>query len=105
MPGSSIVHELGEMEGTETVTLPEAEMAAHTHAARASNAPGDDNDPNDKLIARPAGRNIYAPPANLVSMAFEAMKPVGNGVPHNNMMPFNVINFCIAMQGVFPARP
>jgi microcystin-dependent protein len=37
-------------------------------------------------------------------MAFQAIAPTGSGLPHNNMMPFVVVNFCIAQQGIFPAR-
>jgi microcystin-dependent protein len=38
-------------------------------------------------------------------MAFQALAPAGSSLPHNNIQPSLVVNFCIAMQGVFPARP
>jgi microcystin-dependent protein len=38
-------------------------------------------------------------------MAFQTLAPAGGSLPHNNMMPYLVVNFCIALQGVFPARP
>jgi microcystin-dependent protein len=39
-----------------------------------------------------------------VNLAFNALAPVGGSLPHNNMMPYLTLNFCIAMQGVFPPR-
>ncbi|MGA9335525.1 MAG: phage tail protein, partial [Rudaea sp.] len=41
---------------------------------------------------------------NLVSMAPEALAPAGGDQPHNNMQPYLTLNFCIALQGVFPPR-
>jgi microcystin-dependent protein len=37
-------------------------------------------------------------------MAQQALAPAGGGAPHNNMMPFLTLNFCIALQGIFPQR-
>jgi microcystin-dependent protein len=37
-------------------------------------------------------------------MATQALPPAGGSVPHNNLMPYLVVNFCIALQGVFPPR-
>jgi microcystin-dependent protein len=37
-------------------------------------------------------------------MAFQALAPAGGSLPHNNMMPYLTVNFCIAMQGIFPPR-
>ena len=38
-------------------------------------------------------------------MAFQALPPAGGGLPHNNMQPYLTLNFCIALQGIFPQRP
>jgi microcystin-dependent protein len=38
-------------------------------------------------------------------MAPQSLSPAGGSLPHNNMMPYLTLNFCIALQGVFPARP
>jgi len=40
-----------------------------------------------------------------VIMAPQALPPAGGGLPHNNMQPYLTLNFCIALQGVFPQRP
>ena len=99
------LRDLGEQGGEETVTLLVSEIPLHTHQLRGTTALGDDNDPPDKLLARTAGRNIYGVAQNLVNMAFQALPPAGGGLPHNNMQPYLTLNFCLAMQGVFPPRP
>ena len=38
-------------------------------------------------------------------MGFQALAPAGGGLPHNNMQPYLTLNFCIALQGIFPQRP
>ena len=42
---------------------------------------------------------------DIVQMAAQALAPAGGSLPHNNMQPYLTLNFCIALQGVFPARP
>jgi microcystin-dependent protein len=97
------LRDLGETGGSETVTLLATEMPLHSHVLRASTAEADDNDPNGNALARPTSA-MYAPAAPAVAMAPQALIPAGGGLPHNNMQPFLVLNFCIAMQGVFPPR-
>jgi microcystin-dependent protein len=43
--------------------------------------------------------------ANVTNMNFASLTPSGGSLPHNNLMPYLVLNFCIALQGVFPPRP
>lgn len=104
-PGLSS-HDLGETAGTETVTLSQNELPAHTHPVTAANVPGAVKAPSpDVGLDRTSGGNIYlTPPANLVPMA--ANNPAANvgDQPHNNMMPYTVLNFIIALQGIYPSR-
>ena len=53
------------------------------------------------------GATPYLPPAGapLVAMAPQALSPAGGGLPHNNLQPYLTLNFCIALQGIFPPRP
>jgi microcystin-dependent protein len=101
-PGLSL-YDLGETGGSETVTLLQSEIPSHSHGARGS---GDDDD-----ATLPGGNAYgqlsvaYGPAANLQGMAPEALAPAGGDQPHNNLQPYLTLNFCIAMQGVFPARP
>jgi microcystin-dependent protein len=104
-PGLSL-HDLGETGGSQFVTLLESEIPTHSHNLMAQGAPADTNVPANDSIARVVGATPYLPPAGapLVSMAPNALAPAGGGLPHNNMMPFLTLNFCIALQGVFPPR-
>ena len=97
----------GETGGSETVTLLESEIPAHTHALRAYGIdPADVQAPQAGVVlGRSSGGSAYeASPAGLVGMAPDMLAPSGGDLPHNNMMPYLTLNFCIALQGVFPPR-
>lgn len=104
-PGLSL-HDLGETGGSETVTLLESEIPAHSHALQAQNAPADTNLPAGDSIARVIGATPYLPPAGapLVALSDQALAPAGGDQPHNNLQPFLTFYFSIALQGVFPPR-
>jgi microcystin-dependent protein len=102
-PGLSL-HDLGETGGSETVTLLESEIPSHSHGLRASLDDADLAQPSPLRSLAKATANLYAAgPAN-TAMAPEALPPAGGDQPHNNMMPYLTLNFCIALQGVFPPR-
>jgi microcystin-dependent protein len=104
-PGLSL-HDLGETGGSDTVTLLQSEMPAHTHQLRGNSAVGDDPAPGANSFARPSSTQVYQTTTNtnLVAMAPEALPPAGGSLPHNNMQPYLTLNFNIALQGVFPPR-
>ena len=104
-PGLSL-HDLGETGGSETVTLLESEMPAHSHTLRAVSQPGDLADPTGRSIARGSAGNPYQSITNqnIVQMAPQTLAPAGGDQPHNNLQPFLTFYFNIAMQGVFPPR-
>lgn len=105
-PGLS-QRDLGESGGEDTVTLLGSEMPAHAHAVRGNNALGDSPTPAGNTLARFGSLNAYQQEtvANLVAMAPEGLPPAGGSQPHNNLQPYLTLNFCIALQGVFPPRP
>ena len=105
-PGLSL-HDLGEMSGSQFVTLLESEMPFHNHLVQAFPSPGNVNTGDPTLaLARSKGGSAYkAAPGKSVTMAFQEISPAGGSLPHNNMQPYLTLNFCIALQGVFPARP
>src|ERR1051325_4333628 len=106
-PGLS-TYDLGEMGGTPTVTLLESEIPVHSHTFSANAVAGDTNSPAPTVsLARATNATPYKPDqsTNLVNFAFQAVGPAGGSLPHNNMMPYLTLNFCIALQGIFPARP
>lgn len=104
-PGLSL-HDLGEQGGTETVTLLDSEIPAHTHTVRASSDPAEVQAPGaGRALARSQNAQAYSTsPSGPVGMAPQAVAPVGGDAPHNNMQPFLTVQFCIALQGVYPPR-
>lgn len=103
------LRDLGETGGAQFVTLLESEMPSHSHNVIAQVPVADTNLATDNVLARSSvgGTTPYQPPAGapLVPMALpQALGPAGGSLPHNNMQPFLTLNFCIAMQGVFPPR-
>jgi microcystin-dependent protein len=104
-PGLSL-HDLGETGGSDTVSLLESEMPAHSHAQMASNQPGEDASPANEALARSVGASLYQSVTNqnIVQLAGQAIAPAGGDQPHNNLQPYLTLNFCIALQGVYPPR-
>ena len=104
-PGLSL-HDLGETGGSETVTLNGSEMPSHPHNLMATAVTGTQSLPTSNSISRVSGATPYLPPAGapLVSFSPDAVTPTGGDQPHNNMQPYLTLNFCIALQGVFPPR-
>lgn len=97
---------LGEMGGAETTTLIVSEIPQHTHVLQANGFQGDNVAPGaGKSIAASTGGAVFAsgsPP--LTQMAPQALPTAGGSLPHNNLQPYLVLNFCIALQGIFPPR-
>lgn len=103
-PGLSL-HDLGESGGSETVTLLESEIPAHTHALMSNAAAANRTNPVGNSPARVAGAAPYVPAAApSAQLAPEALAPAGGDQPHNNLQPYLTFYFCIALQGVFPPR-
>jgi microcystin-dependent protein len=94
-------HTLGERGGETAHTLSQSEMPTHTHPFNASSAAGNTSVPTG-ILATP--RNAaYAAPGALVALNAASSASVGGSQAHNNMQPFLVLNFVIALQGIFPS--
>lgn len=102
-PGLSL-HDLGESGGTETVTLLESEMPAHSHGVRVTTEPGEISGPQGSSIARSGSGNVYASGEPAVTMSPGQLATAGGSIPHNNMQPYLTCYFNIALQGVYPPR-
>lgn len=103
-PGLSL-HDLGETGGSETVTLLESEIPAHSHTVNASRQDGISREAVDQMPAAGVGGIVaYAAPGALTMMNPSALTPAGGDQPHNNLQPYLTLNFNIALQGVFPPR-
>lgn len=103
-PGLSL-HDLGETGGSDTVSLLESEMPSHSHQLRADVLdPADTNVVSSNAsFALSTGGMLYQSSGNATA-SDQALAPAGGDQPHNNMMPYLTLNFCIALQGVFPPR-
>lgn len=102
-PGLSL-HDLGETGGSETVTLLVSEIPGHNHVAQAHSGLSTQTNPVGNAWS---GSNVSkqwlgAPDGSLMNP--QALGIAGGGQPHNNMQPYLTLNFCIALQGVFPPR-
>jgi microcystin-dependent protein len=96
---------IGEMAGSENVTLLQSEIPLHTHVLGGSQDRSDDlGSPANNMLPG-GGVDLYgANTGPYELMALTELAPTGGSLPHNNMMPYLCLNFCIAMQGVFPPR-
>ena len=98
---------IGEQSGVASVTLLSSEIPVHSHSVNAVGDPGDLQAPSAvRAIARSGNGFAYVSgsPSLNVNFAFSALPPAGGGLPHNNMQPYLTLNYCIALQGIFPSR-
>lgn len=93
---------LGQRGGEQAHTLSISELPTHSHAVSASSTTADAPVPTGDLLAAGTGP-VYAPAGNLVSLASGHVANVGGSQAHLNMQPFLTLNFCIALQGIFPS--
>jgi microcystin-dependent protein len=95
-------HTLGEKGGEQAHTLSIAELPTHVHVANGSSAAGNAAPPANNLLAGTPAL-IYNAPASLVALQPGTITNTGGSQAHLNMQPFLVLNFCIALQGIFPS--
>ena len=101
------LYDLGQVSGVETVTLLQSEIPLHTHQlkdhdidAAELNAPAP-----DRALAKSVNANAYHTLQSPQNITPQTLTPAGGSLPHNNMMAYLTLNYCIALQGVFPPRP
>ena len=110
-------HNLGEAAGSTSVTINIQQLPTHTHLqnARTEVVPVEqaNQDPTNKFLASAqlalqggftSPVSLYTQPANLTALNAASISNTGGSQPHNNMMPYLVLNFVIALQGIFPSR-
>ncbi len=97
---------IGTAAGEAAHTLSAVEMPTHAHALRASAKTAASSSPNGGVLALPArgGTPAYAAATSLVPLSPAAISASGGGQPHENMPPFLVMNFIIALEGIYPSR-
>ncbi len=111
-PGLSNRHQ-GDLGGTESVTLTQAELPLHTHGLAANSTNGAVSNPSGALLANAqvtvdrgntVNGNSYLQGSPNTTMSPQAIQPAGGSQPHENMQPYLVMNYIICLQGVFPPR-
>jgi len=96
-------HTLGEAAGSTAVTVNIQQLPTHVHPLQASgNSQGTSADPTNGVFA--PVNNGYVAPQSLATLSPQSVTSVGGSQPHNNMMPYLVLNFIIALQGIFPSQ-
>ncbi|HEX2052536.1 MAG TPA: tail fiber protein [Actinomycetota bacterium] len=99
-------HAQGEAAGETAHTLTNSEMPQHIHAVQGTSNSTDPNGTNvpvgNLLAAGPS--EIYAGPASPVALTPSTLTNAGGTQPHENRAPYLALNFCIALQGLFPSR-
>jgi microcystin-dependent protein len=98
-------HTLGERGGEQAHTLSISETPIHTHVANATQTIATGNAPTSSLmLATSTPQSMYGAATNFVLMSPATVTNAGGSQAHLNMQPFLTINFCIALQGIFPSQ-
>lgn len=107
-------YQIGQTGGTEDVTLLSTQMPQHNHMLTGSGDAATVNNLRGSVLAQPNGVaspsedtvavNAYAPAGNPVVADPSAISMAGGNQPHQNMQPYLAMNYCIAVQGIFPSR-
>lgn len=96
-------YQIGEVGGVESVTLVEQQLPQHIHLATGTTNSGTVRSPSNALYGTNSA-DIYGEPGGTqVVLSSQTVTPAGNGQPHDNMQPYDVISYCIALSGVFPS--
>src|SRR5689334_10732904 len=95
-------HTLGEAAGSTSVTVNIQQLPTHLHGLNATETAGAVALPTNNFLGKV--NSMYGPATSLTTMNPGSVTSVGGSQPHNNMMPYLVLNFIIALQGIFPSQ-
>ena len=95
---------LGEMSGSQTVTLLSTEIPLHNHTLVAAADPGESNVPTNNAMTISINGNAYSSSQGNTHMNAQMLGMSGGSLPHNNMQPYLTLFFIVALQGIFPPR-
>lgn len=97
----------GQSFGENAHTLTISELPAHTHLVGVSSQPGGSASPSGDVyadVATVSGFNAYSTANPGAAMNQGIIPPIGGSQAHLNQQPFLVLNWCIALQGIFPSQ-
>ncbi|QND50994.1 phage tail protein [Phyllobacterium sp. 628] len=95
---------IGETGGVENVTLLPQQLPQHIHAATGTTSGGTLRNPSNALYGTNSA-NIYGPSSGAqVVLSSQTVTPAGSSQPHANIQPYDTINYCIALSGIYPSR-
>jgi microcystin-dependent protein len=97
-------HTLGEVGGAEAVTIATSQMPTHVHTLMGSSNTSVNTPSSASVLGKSSPQAVYGTAANLVAQDPGSISNAGGSQPHNNMQPYLVLNFIIALQGIFPSR-
>lgn len=103
-PGLSYYNQ-GEVGGTQAVSLQANTTPGHSHTPMCASRPATQTVPGGNAFAESTAGSVYSASASpLTPMSASAITPFGGNQPHNNLMPYQGLNWVIALQGIYPAR-
>jgi microcystin-dependent protein len=94
----------GEVAGQYAHTVTQSEMPAHLHFMDVTNNDGTSPNPGSTVILSKSVANTYGGATGLIAMNAASVGNVGGSQPHENKQPYLVLNFAIALQGIFPSQ-
>ena len=98
-------HTMGERAGEAAHTLIISEMPAHQHFADGCSNVAADVVPTNNLLGKNAVDDLFSTTLQTpVTLAPQSISNVGGSQAHNNLQPYLAINFCVALQGIFPSQ-
>lgn len=96
-------HTLGEKGGEQAHTITQQELPAHTHTVNATSNPASTTVPTGNWLADTKPSELYNASDGSMAMGAAMITNAGGSQPHLNMQPYLALNFCIALQGIFPS--
>ena len=103
-PSTGSTYTLGQMAGTESITLTTQQIPSHPHALTATTNVGTQANPGGNILANSQGPQPYIQENPDNNLNAQALGPAGGSQPHENRQPFLGINFIISLFGLFPSR-